>query len=958
MHHLGCYVASLNPVNTSSPPPDNEIDDSRPIFRYDAQLAEQIETNWQERWVTEQTYRVSNLPSAVESRTSADENQQKLFVMDMFPYPSGAGLHVGHPLGYIGTDVFARYKRMRGYNVLHTMGYDAFGLPAEEHARQTGEHPRINTEKNIANMQRQLDRLGLGHDKERSIATTDVSYYRWTQWIFLQIFQSWYDLQADVARPISELEQLLSTGERLPKGRQSWSEMSEVERREELDRWRLAYLGEAPVNWCPALGTVLANEEVTADGRSERGNHPVFRRPMKQWMMRITAYADRLLKDLDTLDWTDSIKTMQRNWIGRSEGAEIAFETTSDAVIEVFTTRPDTLFGTTAMVLAPEHPLVDRLLPEVWPEDTPTAWTGGASSPREAVEEYRRIASELSDLERQENRSKTGVYLGSHCVVPVNEKKVPIFIADYVLMGYGTGAVMSVPGQDQRDWDFATAFNIEIVRTVQPPEDFSGEAYVEDGPAINSDFLNGLHIEDAKQSMIDWLEDNGYGRRTVTYKLRDWLFSRQRYWGEPFPIVFDDTGLALAVPENELPVELPELMDWAPRALDEESDPEPPLGRAEEWATADYDLGDGERTYQRELNTMPQWAGSCWYYLRYLDPTNEEKFVDPSVENYWMSSADGGVGGVDLYVGGVEHAVLHLLYARFWHKVLFDLGHVSGPEPFRRLYNQGYIQAAAYQDDRGIYVEAENVTEDKGGFFYDGAPVSRSFGKMGKSLKNSVTPDDMYSAYGADTLRLYEMFMGPLDQDRPWETKSVVGSHRLLQRVWRNLIDENSGATTVVDDPPTDSLRRLTHRTIAAVGEAMEGLRFNSAIARITELNNELTRNAEPVPREVANNLVLMLGPLVPHIAEELWDRLGNEGSVVHERFPEADETLLIEESVEIPVQINGKVRSRVMMATSADAQEIEEAVLADGRIAELIAGKEIRKVIVIPEKMVNIVVN
>ena len=958
MPHLGRYVASLSPVNTSSPLPGNEIDDSRPVFRYDAQLAEQIETNWQERWATEHTYRVSNLPSSDQSPASGTGNQQKLFVMDMFPYPSGAGLHVGHPLGYIGTDVFARYKRMRGYNVLHTMGYDAFGLPAEEHARQTGEHPRINTEKNIANMQRQLDRLGLGHDKQRSIATTDVSYYRWTQWIFLQIFQSWYDQDNDVARPIKDLEQLLSTGERLTKDGRSWSEMNEVERREELDKWRLAYLGEAPVNWCPALGTVLANEEVTADGRSERGNHPVFRRPMKQWMMRITAYADRLLKDLETLDWTDSIKTMQRNWIGRSEGAEIAFETTSDAVIEVFTTRPDTLFGTTAMVLAPEHPLVDGLLSEIWPEDTPAAWTGGASSPREAVQEYRRMASELSDLERQENRSKTGVYLGAHCVVPVNGKKVPIFIADYVLMGYGTGAVMSVPGQDQRDWDFATAFDIEIVRTVQPPADFSGDAYVYDGPAINSDFLNGLHIEDAKRTMIEWLEDSGHGKRTVTYKLRDWLFSRQRYWGEPFPIVFDDTGLALAVPENELPVELPELMDWAPRALDEESDPEPPLGRTEEWATVEYDLGDGERSYQRELNTMPQWAGSCWYYLRYLDPTNEEKFVDPAVESYWMSSSDGGVGGVDLYVGGVEHAVLHLLYARFWHKVLFDLGHVSGPEPFQRLYNQGYIQAAAYQDDRGIYVEAEEVTEDEGDFFYDGAPVSRSFGKMGKSLKNSVTPDDMYSAYGADTLRLYEMFMGPLDQDRPWETKSVVGSHRLLQRVWRNLIDEDSGVTTVVDDPPTDDLRRLTHRTIAAVDDAMEGLRFNSAIARITELNNELTRTAEPVPREVATNLVLMLGPLVPHIAEELWERLGNEGSVVHERFPEADETLLIEESVEIPVQINGKVRSRVMVATDADVQEIEEAVLADGRITELLVGKEIRKVIVIPEKMVNIVVS
>ena len=878
--------------------------------------------------------------------------------MDMFPYPSGAGLHVGHPLGYIGTDVFARYKRMRGYDVLHTMGYDAFGLPAEEHARQTGEHPRVNTEKNIANMQRQLDRLGLGHDKERSIATTDVTYYRWTQWIFLQIFQSWYDSEAAVARPISELEELLSAGQLSTKSGQPWSDMTEVGRREELDKWRLAYLGEAPVNWCPGLGTVLANEEVTADGRSERGNHPVFRRPMKQWMMRITAYADRLLEDLETLDWTDSIKTMQRNWIGRSEGAEIAFQTASDVNIKVFTTRPDTLFGTTAMVLAPEHPLVDDLTAAVWPEGTPASWTGGAASPSEAVEQYRRLVSELSDLERQENRSKTGVYLGSHCIVPVNGKEIPVFIADYVLMGYGTGAVMSVPGQDQRDWDFASAFDIDIVRTVEPPEDFSGEAYVEDGPAINSDFLDGLHIKDAKRSMIDWLEDDNHGQRTVTYKLRDWLFSRQRYWGEPFPIVFDETGLALAVPESELPVELPELMDWAPRSLDEGSNPEPPLGRAEEWVTADYDLGEGKRSYRRELNTMPQWAGSCWYYLRYLDPKNEEQFVDPAVEKYWMTSPDGGVGGVDLYVGGVEHAVLHLLYARFWHKVLFDLGHVSGPEPFQRLYNQGYIQAAAYQDTRGIYVEAEKVVEEDGSFLYEGLPVDRSFGKMGKSLKNSVTPDDMYSTYGADTLRLYEMFMGPLDQDRPWETKSVIGSHRLLQRVWRNLIDENTGISTVVNEQPTEELLRLTHRTIAAVDDAMEGLRFNSAIARITELNNELTRTAAPVPAEVANSLVLMLSPLVPHIAEELWQRLGNKGSVVHERFPEPDEALLVDESIEIPVQINGKVRSRVMVAASADVPTIEETVLANDRVMELLAGKAIRKVIVIPGKMVNIVIS
>lgn len=951
-------MASLNFVNADPLVPDDETDDSHPAFRYDARLAERIETDWQERWATENTYRISNLPLGEESPGDFEEKRQKLFVMDMFPYPSGAGLHVGHPLGYIGTDVFARYKRMRGYDVLHTMGYDAFGLPAEEHARQTGEHPRVNTEKNIANMQRQLDRLGLGHDKERSIATTDVAYYRWTQWIFLQIFKSWYDSEAGVAKPISELEERLSKGELLTKNGGPWSDMTEVERREELDRWRLAYLGEAPVNWCPGLGTVLANEEVTADGRSERGNHPVFRRPMKQWMMRITEYADRLLEDLESLDWTDSIKTMQRNWIGRSEGAEIAFGTASDSVIKVFTTRPDTLFGATAMVLAPEHPLVDELISDVWPEGTPASWTGGVSSPRQAVDGYRRLVSELSDLERQENRSKTGVYLGSDCVVPVNGKEIPVFIADYVLMGYGTGAVMSVPGQDQRDWDFATAFDIEIVRTVEPPEDFSGEAYVEDGPAINSDFLDGMNIEEAKRSILDWLEDSGTGKRTVTYKLRDWLFSRQRYWGEPFPIVFDETGLALAVPESELPIELPELMDWAPRSLDEESEPEPPLGRAEEWATADYDLGGGKRSYRRELNTMPQWAGSCWYYLRYLDPTNDEQFVDPAVEKYWMSSSDGGVGGVDLYVGGVEHAVLHLLYARFWHKVLFDLGHVSGSEPFQRLYNQGYIQAAAFQDDRGIYVDAEKVVEDNGSFFYEGLPVSRSFGKMGKSLKNSVTPDDMYSAYGADTLRLYEMFMGPLDQDRPWETKSVIGSHRLLQRVWRNLIDENTGMSSVVDEQPTEELLRLTHRTIAAVDEAMEGLRFNSAIARITELNNELTRGAEPVPADVANSLVLMLSPLVPHIAEELWRRLGNDGSVVHQRFPEANEALLVEESLEIPVQINGKVRSRVTVATSADAQTIEEAALADERIIDLVRGKGISKVIVIPGKMVNIVVS
>ena len=953
MHERAISVASLKLVNAPSLSND-QTEDSVPGYRYDAQLASRIEEEWQQRWVADGTYRVTEAAGA-----DADEAfRPKLFVMDMFPYPSGSGLHVGHPLGYIGTDVFARYKRMTGFNVLHTMGYDAFGLPAEEHARQTGEHPRVNTEKNIANMQRQLDRLGLGHDKDRSIATTDVSYYRWTQWIFLQIFHSWYDVEESRAKPISELEELLASGERDTKTVKPWADMDAVERRKELDAWRLAYLGEAPVNWCPALGTVLANEEVTAEGRSERGNHPVFRRPMKQWMMRITAYADRLLGDLERLDWTESIKTMQRNWIGRSEGAEISFPTSSGIDIDVFTTRPDTLFGTTAMVLAPEHPLVDELLAEEWSEETPLLWRGGAATPAEAVEQYRSAASELTDLERQENRSKTGVHIGSYCKVPVSGKAVPIFIADYVLMGYGTGAVMSVPGQDQRDWDFASAYDVEIVRTVQPPENFSGEAYTNDGPAINSDFLDGLLIEEAKTSMIAWLEEHGHGKRMVTYKLRDWLFSRQRYWGEPFPIIFDETGLALAVPEEHLPVELPELMDWAPRALDEDSDPEPPLGRAVEWASASYDLGDGFKTYQRELNTMPQWAGSCWYYLRYLDPSNEEKFVSPDIERYWMTSLDGGIGGVDLYVGGVEHAVLHLLYARFWHKVLFDLGHVSGPEPFQRLYNQGYIQAAAYQDDRGVYVDAEKVEENNGSFFYEGAPVSRTFGKMGKSLKNSVTPDDMYSAYGADTLRLYEMFMGPLDQDRPWETKSVIGSHRLLQRVWRNLINEETGEATVVDVPIDEGSQRLLHHTIASVADAMEGLRFNSAIARITELNNELTKSSNPVPLELAEKLVLMLAPLVPHIAEELWARLGHADSVVHQSFPSADAGLLVEDSIELPVQVNGKVRSRIVVSTDASPDELETLALADERISQLTSGNQIRKVIVVPKKMINIVIS
>jgi leucyl-tRNA synthetase len=929
-------------------------DPQAPSQRYNAALAGTIESKWQQRWSDEGTYRTSN-PSGLLAEGVSDPDAPKVFVMDMFPYPSGSGLHVGHPLGYIGSDVYARYKRMTGHNVLHTMGYDAFGLPAEEHARQTGQHPRENTQSNIDNMRRQLARLGLGHDERRSVVTSDAQFYRWTQWIFLQIFNSWYDVSVDRARPIDDLIDEFSSGARPTPDDRAWSDMSEAQQRQLVNDHRLAYLGEAPVNWCPALGTVLANEEVV-DGRSERGNHPVYRRPMKQWMMRITAYSDRLLDDLETLDWTDALKTMQRNWIGRSEGAEVSFATDSSP-IEVFTTRPDTLFGATYMVIAPEHSLVDELIPDEWPLDTSARWTGGAATPRQAVDGYRQATSHKTDRDRQENKDKTGVFIGAFAINPVNGASIPVFIADYVLMGYGTGAIMAVPGQDERDWEFAEVFDLPIIRTVAPPDGWEGKAYVGEGPAINSNFLDGLGVTDAKRSMIERLEAEGHGHGTVTYKLRDWLFSRQRYWGEPFPIVYDETDLPLAVPESELPVQLPDLIDWAPRVLDEASDPEPPLGRADEWTTVVLDLGDGPRPYVRELNTMPQWAGSCWYYLRYLDPTNEDALVDPAVEKYWMSDPSGSVGGVDLYVGGVEHAVLHLLYSRFWHKVLFDLGHVSGPEPFQRLYNQGYIQAAAYHDERGVYVEASEVHENPDGTFsHDGTTVTRSFGKMGKSLKNSVTPDEMFEQFGTDTLRLYEMFMGPLDQDRPWETKSVIGSHRLLQRVWRNMVDEDTGRLAVTNEPASDDLKRALNRTIAAVDADMDALRFNTAIARITELNNDLTKHDGPTPREVADPMVRLLGPLVPHVAAELWERLGHEDSLVYTAFPEADPVYLVEDTVEIPVQVNGKVRSRIEISASADVDAIEAAAIADERIAEMIAGKEIRKVIVVPGKLVNIV--
>ncbi|MBV8994702.1 MAG: leucine--tRNA ligase, partial [Pseudonocardiales bacterium] len=683
-----------------------------PLYRYTATLAGEIERRWQRQWTERGTFYAPNPVGPLRPAGGAAVPEDKLFVQDMFPYPSGSGLHVGHPLGYIGTDVFARYQRMTGRNVLHTMGFDAFGLPAELYAAETGAHPRATTEANIECFLAQIRRLGLGHDERRRIATTDVEYYRWTQWIFLQIYHSWYDTAARRGRPITELEAEYAQGTRSTPDGRPWADLTDDEQHKIIDSQRLVYLSEAPVNWCPGLGTVVANEEVTAEGRSDRGNFPVFRRNLRQWMMRITAYADRLLEDLDRLDWPEKVKTMQRNWIGRSSGARIRFpvggsaSTTNPRVggtcrpanIEVFTTRPDTVFGATYLVLAPEHPLVTEIAATQWPPDTTSGWTGGAATPTEAIARYRRAAAQRSELERQESRDKTGVFTGAYATNPATGRQIPIFIADYVLMGYGTGAIMAVPGQDQRDWDFAEAFGLPIVRTVAPPEGFDGQAYTGEGPAINSQFLDGLDVEEAKKAITDWLEANGAGEGTVQYKLRDWLFARQRYWGEPFPIVYDDEGRPHPLPESMLPVELPDVADYSPTTFDPDdadSEPSPPLAKATDWVNVALDLGDGLKTYRRDTNVMPQWAGSCWYQLRYIDPHNSEAICDPVNERYWMGPRPAlhgpdDPGGLDLYVGGVEHAVLHLLYSRFWHKVLYDRGYVSSEEPYRRLYNQGY----------------------------------------------------------------------------------------------------------------------------------------------------------------------------------------------------------------------------------------------------------------------------
>jgi leucyl-tRNA synthetase len=876
-----------------------------------------IEPKWQAYWDQRQTFATPRLPKP---------GTQKVYALDMFPYPSGDGLHVGHPEGYTATDIVCRAARMQGRSVMHPMGFDAFGLPAEEHAIKTGVHPRIQTEANIANFRRQLKLLGFSYDWCRELATTDPEYFRWTQWIFLQIYDTWFDVEQQRGRPIREL----------PIPDEVWSRGEDAVRAYQDDH-RLAYQTEAPVNWCPALGTVLANEEVV-NGRSERGDHPVVRMPLRQWMLRITAYADRLEKDLDTLNWSEGIKALQRNWIGRSTGAEVCFtlsdpqyvsasaEASSesqtrrsqlvlDESLIVYTTRPDTLFGATYMVIAPEHPLIKKL----------TKREHAAQ-----VQEYQDRAARKSDLERTElSKEKTGVFTGSYAENPVNGAEVPIWVADYVLATYGTGAIMAVPAHDERDFEFAQQFGLPIQAVVDPGDAVSAaeraavlagkRCFVGEGTAINSGQYDGLATAAFKEKITADLAARGLGRKAVNYKLRDWLFSRQRFWGEPFPILHEldedgkPTGRIRTVPEEDLPVDLPHLEDFKPHGR-----PEPPLDKApHDWL---YPVIDGQR-YKRETNTMPQWAGSCWYYLRFLDSSNDRAAVDPAVEKAWMP--------VDLYVGGAEHAVLHLLYARFWHKVLYDRGIVSTPEPFQRLVNQGMI-------------------------------LGENNEKMSKSRGNVINPDAIVAEYGADSLRLYEMFMGPLEASKPWSMQGVNGVFGFLNRVWRLIIDERAETmelnAAIIDRPPTAEESRVLHQTIGVVSDHIRSLAFNTAISRMMEFTNHFTTASER-PRAVMEQFVLLLSPFAPHIAEELWNALGHGQSLAYEPWPEFNPDLAREDSIEIPVQINGKLRSKITVPANADAAAIEAAARADARIAELLDGKQIAKVIAVAARLINFVV-
>ncbi len=860
-----------------------------------------IEQKWQQYWETHQTFRMPH---------DVDQSKPKYYILDMFPYPSGAGLHVGHPEGYTATDIVARYKRMKGFNVLHPMGWDAFGLPAEQYAIETGTHPRTTTERNINRFRTQLKELGFSYDWQREIATTDEPYYKWTQWIFKQLFD-----------------------------------------------WGLAYEAEVPVNWCPALGTVLANEEVI-DGKSERGGHPVIRKPMRQWVLKITAFAEALLEGLEDVDWPDSTREMQRNWIGRSEGAEIDFPLfdSEAAPIRVYTTRPDTLFGATYMVLSPEHHLVPQIT-------TPAQ--------QAAVAAYQEAASRKSDLERTElQKEKTGVFTGGYAINPVNGARIPVWIADYVLASYGTGAIMAVPGQDERDWAFAEVYDLPILRTVQPPADFDGKAYIGDGPAINSGFLDGLYKEAAIDKIIAWLEENELGTRKVNFKLRDWLFSRQRYWGEPIPVIHVN-GEPKVVSDDHLPVTLPEVESYQPTGTGES-----PLAGISRWVeTTDPETG---APALRETNTMPQWAGSCWYYLRFIDPENDAILVDPELEKYWMP--------VDLYIGGAEHSVLHLLYARFWHKVLYEAGYVSTKEPFIKLVHQGMIlgemEYTAYRDADGAYVSAASVAaggthaetgtplkpekvketevEKRGdAFVLKTAPNiqinARSY-KMSKSRGNVVNPDDVVSVYGADSLRLYEMFMGPLEQVKPWSTRGVEGVYRFLNRVWRLLTDE-TGKASVADVAPNPDQLRVLHITIEKVGSDIEGLRFNTAISAMMEFVNA-ARKWAAVPRSAAEDFVLLLSPFAPHIAEELWALLGHNKTLAYAPWPVYDEAYLKAATIELPVQVMGKVRGRVTVPVEADKAEVLAAAKAEENVARYLEGKRIRKEIYVPGRIVNLVVS
>jgi len=849
-----------------------------------------IEPKWQRIWREHEAFRTPDDPEILRSRP-------KYYVLDMFPYPSGAGLHIGHPEGYTATDVVARKRRMEGYNVLHPMGWDAFGLPAERAAVRENQHPRLITQRNVANFRRQIERLGFSYDWEREVNTSAADYYRWTQWIFL-----------------------------------------------ELHKRGLAYLEDVPVWWCPALGTVLANEEVK-DGAYVDTGDPVERRTMRQWMLRITAYAERLLEDLDQVDWPEYVKEMQRNWIGKSHGAEIRMPIAgADDSFPVFTTRPDTLFGATYCVLAPEHPLVSQV-------------TTGEQ--RAAVDAYVDEATNKTELQRTDlAKDKSGVFTGALATNPATGEPMPIWVADYVLMSYGSGAIMGVPGQDQRDWDFAVEFDLPIVRTVAPPDGWNGEAYMEDGPAINSDFLDGLLVDDAKERMIEWLVEHGHGTRRVEYRLRDWLFSRQRYWGEPFPVlhVLDEGGEAggeiLPGPREDLPVELPEVDEFKQTAGGR-----PPLARAgDDWLVVT--LPDGRKA-RRETNTMPQWAGSCWYFLRYIDPKNTEAPWSRELERYWMP--------VDLYIGGVEHAVLHLLYARFWQKVLYDAGLVSTSEPFARLFNQGMILAYSYRDEGGKYHHPDTVDWRDDRVFLAGSdePLEARVEKMSKSKLNVANPDDVIERWGADSLRLHELFMGPLHQQKPWQTKDVDGVHRFLQRTWRLIVDERTGelANKVGGDraaaaPSEDTaeLNRLLHKTIRKVGEDIDSLDMNTAISQMMIWVNAATA-AEQVPRRSLEVFLRILSPFAPHIAEELWSRLGGEGLICHQEWPAYDPELVVDETINVVVQVMGKKRDVLQVPAGADPATLEQLALASDNARRFMDGKEPRKVIVVPGRPVNIVV-